>query len=146
MRVCKILQRHYQDMVLQPIQEVIELFIWRMWGMGYLCVSGKLGSQETLLNPSASPELFSNAYCHDNHLFMNQSFECNTDGIGNKVELPSALFSLRDIFFDSVNGYLPLVNGVILFYFLKVKEAIQSSKITDLKIRKSFQDTDKFRI
>lgn len=60
---------------------------------------GKLGSWKILLNPSASPELFSNAYCHDNHLFVNQGSECNTDGAGNKVGLPSALFSLRDFFF-----------------------------------------------
>lgn len=52
-----------------------------------------------LSNSSASPELFSNAYCHDNHVFINQGSECNTDGVGDKVDLPSALFSLRDIFF-----------------------------------------------
>lgn len=52
-----------------------------------------------LSNSSASLELFSNAYCHDNHVFINQGSECNTDGVGDKVDLPSALFSLRDIFF-----------------------------------------------
>lgn len=53
-------------------------------------------------NSSASPELFSNAYCHDNHVFINPGSECNTDGAGNKIELPSALFSLRDFVFSFI--------------------------------------------
>lgn len=76
----------------------------------------KIGKLGDTLEFISFTELFSNAYCHDNHLFINQGSECNTDGIGNKVDLPSALFSLRDI--------------IIILWFCKSDPQIWKSWLT----------------